>query len=195
MHACTYITYIHTHTHIHIYTHIHSYTHTFIHTYIHTHIHSYIHAGIHTHTYIHTYTHTYIHTHTHIHTYYPLICPWLHNDIILVKVKVLCICSAYIWSISYTHLTTYYGGSDTKIVLSVTHFLSSLTDPPPDLPFNLKRTRQKNLPVYTDIKRGGNLTITVIRKVKGDLRVSTSPIWCLMPWLKLSSYDEKMREL
>ena len=41
----------------------------------------------------------------------------------------------------------------------------------PKLPFSVKRSKFNNLPVYTDYKRGGNLKITTIRKIKGDLKV------------------------
>ncbi|XP_031557822.1 39S ribosomal protein L49, mitochondrial-like [Actinia tenebrosa] len=44
------------------------------------------------------------------------------------------------------------------------------TETPPDLPFFLKRSKMNNLPVYTDYKAGGTRHITVIRKIKGDLK-------------------------
>jgi hypothetical protein len=40
------------------------------------------------------------------------------------------------------------------------------------LPFEIKRSRTNNLPVYVDKKRGGSLVLTVIRNIKGDLNVS-----------------------
>ncbi|KAF1956649.1 hypothetical protein CC80DRAFT_548144 [Byssothecium circinans] len=39
--------------------------------------------------------------------------------------------------------------------------------PPPK--YHVTRSSSKNLPIYTDYKRGGNLHLTTIRKVTGDL--------------------------
>ncbi|KAF2129880.1 Img2-domain-containing protein [Dothidotthia symphoricarpi CBS 119687] len=39
--------------------------------------------------------------------------------------------------------------------------------PPPT--YHIARTNTKNLPIYTDYKRGGNLHLTTIRKITGDL--------------------------
>ncbi|XP_004618467.2 39S ribosomal protein L49, mitochondrial [Sorex araneus] len=41
-------------------------------------------------------------------------------------------------------------------------------DPPPDLPYFVRRSRMHNIPVYTDITHG-NRQMTVIRKVEGDI--------------------------
>ncbi|XP_072887281.1 LOW QUALITY PROTEIN: large ribosomal subunit protein mL49-like [Hemitrygon akajei] len=41
-------------------------------------------------------------------------------------------------------------------------------DPPPDLPYVIRRSRMHNLPVYTDITHG-NRKMTVIRKIEGDI--------------------------
>uniref|UniRef100_UPI00398EDDEF large ribosomal subunit protein mL49 n=1 Tax=Pristiophorus japonicus TaxID=55135 RepID=UPI00398EDDEF len=41
-------------------------------------------------------------------------------------------------------------------------------DPPPDLPYIVRRSRMYNLPVYTDITHG-NRKMTVIRKIEGDI--------------------------
>jgi large subunit ribosomal protein L49 len=38
--------------------------------------------------------------------------------------------------------------------------------PPPK--YHVARTAQKNLPIYTDFKRGGNLHLTTVRKITGD---------------------------
>ena len=38
----------------------------------------------------------------------------------------------------------------------------------PNLPYFVTRTRSNELPVYTDFKRGGNLKLTLVRKVSGD---------------------------
>ncbi|KAH9879814.1 hypothetical protein J1614_001838 [Plenodomus biglobosus] len=35
--------------------------------------------------------------------------------------------------------------------------------------YHVERSKTRNLPIYTDFKRGGNLHITMIRKVTGDL--------------------------
>ncbi|KAF9701832.1 hypothetical protein EKO04_000827 [Ascochyta lentis] len=35
-------------------------------------------------------------------------------------------------------------------------------------PYHVERSHQKNLPIYTDYKRGGNLHTTTVRKVTGD---------------------------
>ncbi|KAF1844073.1 uncharacterized protein K460DRAFT_408380 [Cucurbitaria berberidis CBS 394.84] len=39
--------------------------------------------------------------------------------------------------------------------------------PPPK--YHISRSASKNLPIYTDYKRGGNLHLTTIRKITGDL--------------------------
>ena len=38
-----------------------------------------------------------------------------------------------------------------------------------DLPFTIDRTHRGNLPVFTDIRSGGNRSLTVVRKVTGDI--------------------------
>ncbi|GCB77705.1 hypothetical protein scyTo_0021124 [Scyliorhinus torazame] len=43
-------------------------------------------------------------------------------------------------------------------------------DPPPDLPYTVRRSRMHNVPVYTDITHG-NRKMTVIRKIEGDIWV------------------------
>jgi len=35
--------------------------------------------------------------------------------------------------------------------------------------YHVSRSKNKNLPIYTDYKRGGNLRLTTIRKITGDL--------------------------
>ncbi|XP_028917250.1 39S ribosomal protein L49, mitochondrial [Ornithorhynchus anatinus] len=42
------------------------------------------------------------------------------------------------------------------------------SDPPPDLPYFIRRSRMHNVPVYTDVTHG-NRQMTVIRKVEGDI--------------------------
>ncbi|KAF2869032.1 mitochondrial large subunit ribosomal protein-domain-containing protein [Massariosphaeria phaeospora] len=39
--------------------------------------------------------------------------------------------------------------------------------PPPK--YHIARTASKNLPIYTDYKRGGNLHLTTVRKITGDM--------------------------
>lgn len=41
-------------------------------------------------------------------------------------------------------------------------------DPPPDLPYMVRRSRMHNVPVYNDISVGNRKT-TVIRKIEGDI--------------------------
>eukprot|EP01121_Diplochlamys_sp_Union-15-3_P012742 TRINITY_DN3861_c0_g1_i1.p1 TRINITY_DN3861_c0_g1~~TRINITY_DN3861_c0_g1_i1.p1 ORF type:complete len:149 (-),score=26.46 TRINITY_DN3861_c0_g1_i1:8-454(-) len=38
------------------------------------------------------------------------------------------------------------------------------------LPFRIKRTKSKQLPVYSDIKNGGSVLLTVVRKYDGDVK-------------------------
>ncbi|KAH5106516.1 hypothetical protein HBH71_195270 [Parastagonospora nodorum] len=45
--------------------------------------------------------------------------------------------------------------------------LMSIDLPPPR--YHVRRTKNNNLPIYTDYKRGGNLHLTTIRKITGDL--------------------------
>ncbi|KAL9954347.1 hypothetical protein ACROYT_G041871 [Oculina patagonica] len=40
----------------------------------------------------------------------------------------------------------------------------------PNLPFFIKRSKYNNLPVYTDYRSGGSRKLTIIRKIKGDLK-------------------------
>lgn len=44
-------------------------------------------------------------------------------------------------------------------------------DNPPQEPYFVRRTFNHNLPVYHETKRGGNLRLTVIRKVEGRIGV------------------------
>ncbi|XP_036619557.1 39S ribosomal protein L49, mitochondrial isoform X1 [Trichosurus vulpecula] len=41
-------------------------------------------------------------------------------------------------------------------------------DPPPDLPYFIRRSRMHNVPVYTELTHG-NRQMTLIRKVEGDI--------------------------
>jgi len=45
--------------------------------------------------------------------------------------------------------------------------LMSIDLPPPR--YHVGRTKNKNLPIYTDYKRGGNLHLTTVRRITGDL--------------------------
>uniref|UniRef100_A0A8P0PN51 Large ribosomal subunit protein mL49 n=2 Tax=Canis lupus familiaris TaxID=9615 RepID=A0A8P0PN51_CANLF len=47
-------------------------------------------------------------------------------------------------------------------------------DPPPNLPYFVRRSRMHNIPVYKDITHG-NRQMTVIRKVEGDIWLPPSP--------------------
>ncbi|XP_068922430.1 large ribosomal subunit protein mL49 isoform X3 [Petaurus breviceps papuanus] len=42
------------------------------------------------------------------------------------------------------------------------------TDPPPNLPYFIRRSRMHNIPVYTELTHG-NRQMTLIRKVEGDI--------------------------
>ena len=41
----------------------------------------------------------------------------------------------------------------------------------PNLPYFVSRTASNELPVYSDFKRGGNLKLTLVRKVSGEVGV------------------------
>lgn len=41
----------------------------------------------------------------------------------------------------------------------------------PNLPFFIKRSKYNNIPVYTDYRSGRTRKLTIIRRVKGDLKV------------------------
>ncbi|NWR95361.1 RM49 protein, partial [Furnarius figulus] len=43
------------------------------------------------------------------------------------------------------------------------------TGPSPDLPYFVRRSRHHNLPVYLEVRKGGNRKITTLRGVRGDL--------------------------
>jgi large subunit ribosomal protein L49 len=38
------------------------------------------------------------------------------------------------------------------------------------IPYTVRRTRTKNLPVYTDYKNGGTRFLTIVRNVDGDIQ-------------------------
>jgi large subunit ribosomal protein L49 len=40
---------------------------------------------------------------------------------------------------------------------------------PPPPKYHVQRTKSANLPIYTDYKRGGNLHLTYVRKITGDV--------------------------
>jgi len=44
----------------------------------------------------------------------------------------------------------------------------------PDIPFRVRRSVYKQLPVYTDVRNGGNRVLTRISKIDGDIIVSTT---------------------
>ena len=52
------------------------------------------------------------------------------------------------------------------------HLTLSTTEVPPDLPYMIRRSRMHNVPVYKDITHGNRL-MTLLRKIEGDIWVST----------------------
>ncbi|KAF2641255.1 hypothetical protein P280DRAFT_548993 [Massarina eburnea CBS 473.64] len=55
----------------------------------------------------------------------------------------------------------------TKVAISPAPSARTITLPPPK--YHVGRSSSKNLPIYTDYKRGGNLHLTTVRKITGDL--------------------------
>ena len=51
-----------------------------------------------------------------------------------------------------------------------------ILDSPKSVPFNVRRSRSNNLPVYLDYKNGRARIITIIRNVEGNLEVSNGCI-------------------
>ncbi|KAF2196350.1 hypothetical protein GQ43DRAFT_383512 [Delitschia confertaspora ATCC 74209] len=66
---------------------------------------------------------------------------------------------------------------------------SKNTTPPP---YHVARSLNKNLPVYQDYKRGGNLHQTIIRKITGDLHVLKDEVKEL---LRKDEKDVKINDL
>ena len=72
-----------------------------------------------------------------------------------------------------------------------------------ELPFEVERTHKGNLPVYTDIRSGGTRSLTVVRKITGDIDafktelskvVSNSPIEEKMGRLEVSGiHSQKVK--
>lgn len=58
--------------------------------------------------------------------------------------------------------------------------------------YHVARSASKNLPVYTDYKRGGNLHLTTVRKVTGDLQALRDE---LRTWLSKKDEDVKINPL
>ncbi|KAJ4982614.1 mitochondrial large ribosomal subunit l49, partial [Stagonosporopsis vannaccii] len=58
--------------------------------------------------------------------------------------------------------------------------------------YHVARSANKNLPVYTDYKRGGNLHLTTVRKVTGDLHALRDE---LRTWLAKKDDDVKVNTL
>ena len=46
----------------------------------------------------------------------------------------------------------------------------------PTLPFRVLRSKNRNLPVYTDYKSGRNQVLTLVRKIEGNVQVNFSLI-------------------
>lgn len=55
----------------------------------------------------------------------------------------------------------------TDTPMTTFHPATHIELPPPS--YHISRTTAKNLPIYTEYKRGGNLHLTTIRKITGDL--------------------------
>lgn len=58
--------------------------------------------------------------------------------------------------------------------------------------YHVARSANKNLPIYTDYKRGGNLHLTTVRKVTGDLHALRDE---LKTWLAKKDEDVKVNTL
>jgi large subunit ribosomal protein L49 len=58
--------------------------------------------------------------------------------------------------------------------------------------YHVSRSANKNLPVYTDYKRGGNLHLTTVRKITGDLQALRDE---LRSWLAKKDEDVKINAL
>lgn len=58
--------------------------------------------------------------------------------------------------------------------------------------YHVSRSANKNLPVYTDYKRGGNLHLTTVRKITGDLQALRDE---LRSWLAKKEEDVKINPL
>ncbi|KAF1928925.1 Img2-domain-containing protein [Didymella exigua CBS 183.55] len=58
--------------------------------------------------------------------------------------------------------------------------------------YHIARSANRNLPVYTDYKRGGNLHLTTVRKVTGDLQALRDE---LRSWLAKKDEDVKINTL
>ncbi|KAH7095574.1 mitochondrial large subunit ribosomal protein-domain-containing protein [Paraphoma chrysanthemicola] len=75
--------------------------------------------------------------------------------------------------------------------------LKSTTPPSPNLPlspprYHVSRSASKNLPIYTDYKRGGNLHLTTVRKITGDLSALRDE---LRVYLNKKNEDVKINDL
>ena len=58
--------------------------------------------------------------------------------------------------------------------------------------YHVGRSKSKNLPIYTDYKRGGNLHTTTVRKITGDLQQLRDE---LQSWLKKKDADVTINTL
>lgn len=58
--------------------------------------------------------------------------------------------------------------------------------------YHVSRSANKNLPIYTDFKRGGNLHLTTVRKITGDLQALRDE---LRAWLSKKDEDVKINTL
>ncbi|KAH7085934.1 mitochondrial large subunit ribosomal protein-domain-containing protein [Paraphoma chrysanthemicola] len=75
--------------------------------------------------------------------------------------------------------------------------LKPTTPPSANLPlspprYHVSRSASKNLPIYTDYKRGGNLHLTTVRKITGDLSALRDE---LRVYLNKKNEDVKINDL
>ncbi|KAM4722328.1 large ribosomal subunit protein mL49 [Rhinophrynus dorsalis] len=67
-------------------------------------------------------------------------------------------------------------------------------DPPPDLPYFVRRSRMHNIPVYTDITHG-NRQMTVIRKIEGDIWALESEVQAFLKQLTGKAHPTQVNEI
>lgn len=85
---------------------------------------------------------------------------------------VLFIMHCILWPVFYSCSAAMIFRLQIKIFQKHIFFIRLIfVEPPPNLPFHIRRSRTNNLPVYSDIRGGGNQHLTIIRKIRGDLKV------------------------
>lgn len=70
-----------------------------------------------------------------------------------------------------------------EAMISWLFILYPFIDPLPSLPYFVRRSRMHNIPVYKAITHG-NRQMTLIRKVEGDIWVSTLGVYLILPGMK-----------